>query len=58
MSRTAKERSAKQWANNKANAYPCPDCGRVINKTTVYRHNESYFHKYNVLLKITIQHSS
>lgn len=52
---TIKEKGAKQWAKNKANAYPCPDCGAIINKTTVYRHKESYFHKYNALLKATNQ---
>jgi predicted RNA-binding Zn-ribbon protein involved in translation (DUF1610 family) len=52
---TTKEKSLKQWEKNKANAYPCPECGKIINKSTVYRHKESYFHKYNALLNANKQ---
>lgn len=34
----------KCYYKNKANEYPCPDCGRMVNKTKVHRHNKSMFH--------------
>jgi predicted RNA-binding Zn-ribbon protein involved in translation (DUF1610 family) len=45
----------KFYYKNKANEYLCPDCGRMINKSTARRHDKSTFHKYTVLLKTTNQ---
>ncbi len=39
------------YQKNKANPYPCPDCGRQIHKSTVSQHKRSMFHKLAVLTK-------
>jgi predicted RNA-binding Zn-ribbon protein involved in translation (DUF1610 family) len=44
-----RDRSMAQWLKNKSATYECPDCGRMINKATVYRHNKSIYHMYAVL---------
>ena len=41
----------KCWIKNKANEYPCPDCGRITNKTTYKRHNKTQYHRLAVLTK-------
>lgn len=43
----------KCYLRNKANEYPCPDCGKVINKSIMHRHNRTTYHKYAALLKAT-----
>ena len=45
--------SAKIYARNKANAFPCPECGQTINKSIAIRHYKSTAHKYGALLKQT-----
>lgn len=47
--------SRKLYYKNKANEYPCPECGKIINKTVAGRHNQTVFHKYGALLKTTNQ---
>lgn len=48
MPLTIKERNEKQYAKNKQNSFPCPDCGKLTNKTTIYQHRKTIFHKYKV----------
>jgi predicted RNA-binding Zn-ribbon protein involved in translation (DUF1610 family) len=45
----------KLYYKNKANEYACPECGRIINKSTARRHETSMFHKFSVLLKTSNQ---
>ena len=52
MSERARAASMKLWLKNRANPYPCPDCGKTINKTTASRHNKSMYHRLEVLTKI------
>lgn len=42
-------RSIRNWERNKANPYPCPECGRTINKSNASRHNRSMAHRLAVL---------
>lgn len=49
--KTRAERSLEQMRKHQANPFPCPECGATINKTTVYRHNQSLHHKYIVVCK-------
>lgn len=41
----------KYYLRNKANPYPCPDCGRMTNKSIYKRHNRTQHHQLAVLLK-------
>lgn len=42
----------KCWFKNKANEYPCPDCGTTINKSNRSRHIKSQKHRLAVLTKL------
>lgn len=42
----------KCWFKNKANEYPCPDCGTTINKSNRSRHNKSQKHRLAVLTNL------
>ena len=44
--KSRQQRSMEQLIKHQANPFPCPVCGSSINKTTVYRHNQSLHHKY------------
>lgn len=41
----------RRWIKNKSNPYPCPDCGKMINKSTIYNHKKTQSHKYAAMLK-------
>lgn len=41
----------KCFYKNRANAYPCPDCGRIINKSTAKRHGKTIFHTQAAAIK-------
>lgn len=49
MALTAKEKNAKSYLKSKANPFPCPDCGTIINKSSVSRHKKTLHHRYAVL---------
>ncbi len=43
--------SMKYWAKHKINTYPCPECGRTVNKTTVLRHSKTRVHRQAAAIK-------
>lgn len=47
----------KYWRKHKANEYACPDCGRMVNRTTVSRHNQTMHHELAVLKKLQLNQS-
>lgn len=44
--------SMKCYLKNKANEYPCPECGKITNKSNRNNHNRSQFHRLSVLTKL------
>ena len=44
--------SMKWWLKNKANEYPCPDCGSIMNKSNRKNHYRSQKHRLAVLTKL------
>jgi predicted RNA-binding Zn-ribbon protein involved in translation (DUF1610 family) len=41
----------KYYLRNKANPFPCPECGRMTNKSIYKRHTGTQHHRLAVLLK-------
>lgn len=41
----------KYYLRNKANPYPCADCGRMTNKSVYKKHSSTQYHQLAVLLK-------
>lgn len=41
----------KYYLRNKANPYPCADCGRMTNKSVYKKHSTTQYHQLAVLLK-------
>lgn len=44
-------RAMQYYLRNKANPFPCPECGRMTNKSVYRKHTTTQYHQLAVSLK-------